>query len=428
MRRSGLSAAALVLLVAAGVVWCSQAVRKAERRTGNDLVGYLEASRALYAGADPYHLPDRFPYIYPLFLAAAIRPLASVPLPAASVAWFALQAACLWYVLRTAGAHAGIGEADLPVAAAAIVAVFGDVVQNEFLNGQVNVIVLALAVSAIHLTDRRPRAAALLLGVAIALKLTPALFLLYWTLERRFRIVLESVLWATVLIASPWLIVGDRLWVLYDSYVREFIFDRTASADPHAEAIFFTPYGLWGWLTSSAPGRVVIIGSSLAVIAALVIWKLRAVPARAATWRRSDAWIFAAATPLLSPMSEVHHLTSLLPAATIDAAAVRRRPGGLFWAATLMFVVFIWVGWADRTGPWYFLSVLCLILSAVTALRVAVESGKAPLNGATEASAGRRWGWPASAGQYRVASYGEVSPKRAANERAKAEAPPQPKK
>ena len=138
-----MSIAALVLLAAAAVVWCSQAVRKAERRAGNDLVGYLEASRALYEGGDPYHLPDRFPYIYPLFLAAAVRPLAAVPLPLASLTWFALQAACLWYVLHTASAHAGIDATDRVVAAAAIVAVFGDVVQNEFLNGQVNVIVLS---------------------------------------------------------------------------------------------------------------------------------------------------------------------------------------------------------------------------------------------------------------------------------------------
>jgi alpha-1,2-mannosyltransferase len=368
MRRGWLRVAVLVLITAAASVWCLQAVRKAERRSGNDLVGYLEASRALYAGGDPYHLPDRFPYIYPLFLAAAVRPLASFPVPVASVTWFALQAGCLWYVLRTAGMHAGIDKADRVVAAAVIVAVFGDVVQSEFLNGQVNVIVLALAVAAIHLTNTRPWTAALLLGAAIAVKLTPALFLLYWALERRFRLVIASVVWSAAFILSPWLIVWDRLWSLYDGYLREFIFARTSSVAPHTETIFFTPYGFWGWLTGSAPGRLVIVGSSLAVVTSLVIWKLQH-PARTAHESRADAWIFAAAIPFLSPMSEVHHLTALLPAATIDAAVVRRRPRRLFWATAVGLVVFLWVGWADRAGPWYFLSVLCLTVSAGVALQ-----------------------------------------------------------
>lgn len=373
MAHSRLTVAAAVLLIMAGVIWCSQAVRKAERRTGNDLVGYLEASRALYAGGDPYHLPDRFPYIYPLFFAAVIRPLAALPIRLASVAWFALQAVCFAYVLSTAAAHSGIERAKRVVAAAAIVAVFGDVVQNEFLNGQVNVMVLALAVAAVHLAERHPRLAALLLGTAIAVKLTPALFLVYFVVARRYRIAVESTVWAVALIVSPWLIVQDRIWPLYDSYVREFVFARTSSADPHAEAIFFTPNGFWGWLTGSAPGRLIVIGSSLAVVTALAIWKDRR-QQRAMNDSGRDAWIFAAAMPLLSPMSEVHHLTSLIPAATVTAAHAQRRAERLFWAATILFVVFIWVGWADRTGPWYFLSVACLMASAVTAIHRSAES------------------------------------------------------
>jgi hypothetical protein len=358
-RHGAVRAALIVLFVAAAIIWCSQAIRKAERQYGNDLTGYLAASRALYAGADPYHLPDRFPYIYPLFLAAVIRPLASVPTPVATVLWFALQSACLWYVIRRAGTHARVADADRVVVAAAIVAVFGDVLQNEFLNGQVNIIVLALAVAAVHLAERRPRVAAALLAVAVAVKLTPALFLLYWLVERRYRLVVESVAWASVLIASPWLVVQNRLWPMYSGYLQEFIFARVSSPDLHARAIFFTFHGFWGWLKGSPAGGAVILSASLLVIIALVVWHHR-------SRRPCASSVYAAGIPLLSPMSEVHHLTFLIPAALVSAAALRDH---VVLAGTALFVVLIWLGRFQRTGPWYFVAVLCVIASACAALQ-----------------------------------------------------------
>jgi hypothetical protein len=358
-RQRTVRAALILLFIAAGVVWCSQAIRKAERRYGNDLTGYLAASRALYAGADPYHLPDRFPYIYPLFLAAVIRPLASVPAPVASVFWFVLQSACLWYVIRTAGAHAGLPGTDRLIAAAAIVAVFGDVLQNEFLNGQVNLIVLALAVAAVHLTERKPRIAAALLGIAVAVKLTPALFLLYWLVERRYRLVVESVAWASVLIASPWLVVQSRLWPMYSRYLQEFIFARVSSPDPETRAIFFTFHGFWAWFKGSAAGGVATLSASLAVVAVLVFWHHR-------SRRPCASSVYAAGIPLLSPMSEVHHLTFLIPATVINAGAWRDR---VVLAGTALFAALIWFGRFQRTGPWYFLAVVCVIVTACVALQ-----------------------------------------------------------
>jgi alpha-1,2-mannosyltransferase len=355
---------ATILLAAAALVWCSQAVRKAERQTGNDLVGYMAASRALYAGGDPYHLPDRFPYIYPLFLAAVIRPLAALPLRAASVLWFAIQAACLWWVMRIVIRDSTLRPRDLLVLAAVVVAVFGDVLQNEFVNGQVNAIVLALAVAAVHLGGGRPRVAAPLLGAAIALKLTPALFLLYWAVERRYRLAAESVLWAIVLILSPAIVAGERVLPMYGTYVREFILARAVSAAPHPQAIFFTPYGFWGWLTGSPPGRALIVASSIGVVLALLLWHA-GVRLRSGA-RRPAAWIYAAATPLLSPMSEVHHLTMLIPAAVMSAVSVQRRESQLVAIASAAFVLLVWIGRFDRSGPWYFLSVLVIILSAAS--------------------------------------------------------------
>ena len=163
------SAAAVVLLLVGGVVWCAQAIRKAERPSGNDLVSYLASSTALYSGSDPYNTGSQFPYIYPLLLATLIRPLAELPPRTVAVLWFMLSSVCLLYVVNAAARCPGRARTFGVLALAGVVAVFGDVIQNELLNGQVNLLVLALVVASVRLANR-PHAAPALLGAAIALK------------------------------------------------------------------------------------------------------------------------------------------------------------------------------------------------------------------------------------------------------------------
>ena len=349
---------AFVLLVAVGVVWCGQTVRKAERSTGNDLVGYLAASEALYTAQDPYHLPDRFPYIYPLFLATLLRPLSLVDVRTATVVWFALECACLVFILRRARLRVGRLDVSGVVAAACVVAVFGDVLQLEFLNGQVNLVVVALIVASVQFADRRPHLAPALLGAAIAIKLTPALMLVYWIVRRRFAYFAQACGWAILFVLLPWLVVRDRLWSLYGDYLHNFILARTASSNPHGTDIFFSLYGFLGWATSSPPGRPVVVLSALAVLTALVLWHV-APPAPGLAearglgggWQKGAAWIYLAATPLLAPMSEVHHLTAALPLAPLTGTA------------GVLFAVFLWIGRLDRRGPWYFLAVVSLVIA-----------------------------------------------------------------
>ncbi len=278
---------AVALLAALAVIWCGQTIRKAERSSGNDLVGYLAASKALYAQQDPYHLPDRFPYIYPLFLATVIRPLASLPVRAASVAWFVLQWACLIYVLRAARLRFGRHEVSGAAAIVILVAIFGDVLQIEFLNGQVNLIVLCLVVASVALAEARPSIAPALLGAAIAIKLTPALLLVYWAVRRRFTFVAQAFAWAVAFILLPWIVVRGRLWPMYGDYLHNFILARTQSADPHGREIFFSVYGFIGWLTGSAPGRAIVVASALAVVGGLVAWHVRRAHVRRATCGRA---------------------------------------------------------------------------------------------------------------------------------------------
>ncbi len=124
------SAAAVVLLLVGGVVWCAQAIRKAERPSGDDLVSYLASSTALYSGSDPYNTGSQFPYIYPLLLATLIRPLAELPPRTVAVLWFMLSSACLLYVVNAAARCPGRARTFGVLALAGVVAVFGDVIHR----------------------------------------------------------------------------------------------------------------------------------------------------------------------------------------------------------------------------------------------------------------------------------------------------------
>jgi len=67
--------------------------------------------------------------------------------------------------------------------------------------------------------------------------------------------------------------------------------------------------------------------------------------------------VYLAATPLLTPISEVHHLTAGLPLASITGLA------------GLPFALLLWIGRFDRRGPWYFLAVLSLVIAGAILVR-----------------------------------------------------------
>jgi alpha-1,2-mannosyltransferase len=374
-RTRGGTVLAILLLAAAATVWSVQAVRKAERSTGNDLVGYLAASEALYGGADPYRVPDRFPYIYPLCLAAAIYPLSALSVPAASVIWSLIQLACLACILRSGRLARGLPLGEFAILAALLVAVFGDVLQNEFANGQVNLLVLALALAGVRLELRSPYLGPLLLGAAIAVKLTPALLLVYWGVKGRWRSVLTASVGALALSVLPWLAAGDRLWNLYAAYVEDFLLARIGA--PVLDGIFFTPAGFWAWLTGTTAGSVAGAISAAAVVSALMVWHLR-LPGRLDIRpddSADEAAPYFAATLLLSPMSEIHHLTYLLPAAGLVACAVPGAGDRLLKFAAVATVACLWIARFDRHGPWYFLAIA--ILTAAACLTLSRKRGVA---------------------------------------------------
>lgn len=211
MQRAAVAVLALAVL-GSGVYFARQSGTNPEAY-GNDFSVYYHAAREVIAGRDPYHysLGEWTPYLYLPLLAELIVPLALLPLPVAAYVWFLISAASIvaaaWMSARLASdtpEQSGPEEQVVEsfwwrgaIAACSAVLVLRFVL-DTFNLGQVNAVVAALAVAHVYLYSRDRKAlSALALVVAVSIKLTPALLLVYHIAKLRLKF---AVACATLLV------------------------------------------------------------------------------------------------------------------------------------------------------------------------------------------------------------------------------------
>ena len=161
-----------------------------------DLDVYRIGSRVWLHGGNLYgQLPStaqgvRLPFTYPPFAAVLLAPLALMPMAAASTLLTLLSAALAAVVLRMflLAVRPKTGKAAhwRTVAWLLPAALVLEPVRNTLNYGQVNVLLMALVTADCLLPGKRwPRGA--LVGLAAAVKLTPAAFVLYFLLRRDYQ-------------------------------------------------------------------------------------------------------------------------------------------------------------------------------------------------------------------------------------------------
>lgn len=202
----------VVCILVGGVYFARQSGTNAEVY-GNDFNVYYHAAREVLAGRDPYRssLGAWTPYLYPPLLAELLVPLAILPLQIAAYLWFLISTASMlsaaWMSARMSaslcapltserGAEyaAANGERggrrlslQAAIAAGAILVVLRFVLDTLNL-GQVNTVVAGLAVAHIYFYARDKKAlSALALVLAVSIKLTPAVFLIYHVAKMRLK-------------------------------------------------------------------------------------------------------------------------------------------------------------------------------------------------------------------------------------------------
>lgn len=281
-----------------------------------------------------YRVPGTtYGFTYPPFAALVMLPLAPMGRHTAIVASLLVNLAALAVVLRILAGPGwrrhGWYRWSLALCALALF----EPLRDTFSFGQVNLVLLALVLGdSWLLSTGRGRWAGVGIGLAAAVKLTPALFIGLLLLARRWRA--AGVATAVALAAT-----GLAAW-----------------ADPRASRFYWTE-ALWdtgrvGRLdyvsNQSLQGVLARLGEpDRALWAAVVLlvlcgWAWRAGRAVAAgDWTAAFALTGAAAC-LVSPITWVHHLVWLLPSFAVLARAGHPRPAGALYAVLCTSVVWLW--------------------------------------------------------------------------------------
>ena len=302
-----------------------------------DLDVYRLALGVWFAGGDLYGpLPPTeagvaLPFIYPPFAAMLLTPFAVLPWTVSWILLFAVSLASLgvtlYVVARRVWPSGGV-QGALAVASAALpLALLLEPVLETFDFGQVNLVLMALvAVDCLAVRPRWPRG--LLVGVAAAIKLTPAAFVLYFLLRGDRRSAAVAV--AAALAATA---VG---FVVDPASSARYWFGGPAAGV--SGSIFYTNQTFQGVVARLGASEFVVTASWLVLTAALLAVVAPVV-------RRTDPPLalvtLAAFALLVSPTSWSHHWVWIAPAVLVcTARAVRDRSAGWGAATGALLVVF----------------------------------------------------------------------------------------
>ncbi|MFL6216158.1 MAG: glycosyltransferase family 87 protein [Blastocatellia bacterium] len=370
-RRAGV-ALAIVAVLASGVYFARQSGTNPQKYENDFNVFYFAASEVL-DGRDPYQevLHAWTPYLYPPVLAELMMPMALLSLPAAAYLWFLINLAAAVAAARMAAALSDIEQVDGSTPSRASRPRFRANETNRFVTwitervnhrsliawlvgiillrfildnfklGQVNLIIAMLAVAHVYCyaTNRR-RWAAAAIALAIAIKLTPALLLVYHLARRRWLYATACGLCAGALIAVSFLPFGARASETFGVF-----FNRTVRNQQGFDLAYGGNQSLRGFVArlttdsttiehpqvSETPtdGSVREPSSRLTLALAAI---LLAVAVGAAVLARTD---MAAAAPffalmvMLSPLSwKAHFVILILPVAFIAGRALYESSQG----------------------------------------------------------------------------------------------------
>lgn len=315
----------LILIFAFGslVLFVFQTDRNYASAKGNDTTVYVESSGKFFSGENPYEISGR-PYIYPLFLLILVYPLTLLQTGfilklIAGTIWVGLIYYSLFMVLgsiwkKTYG-YATIREALFRnyFQIALIVTLLHPFLQDEVLNGQVNIFVMALTMAYFWLLYKnRQLAAGLVIAAAASIKISPALGILMIFLTGQYRVILYFVLSLTVFnLVIPYFINSESI-----NYYTYFVKEVVPFLIEKHQQFGFKNFSLISTLSYILDIRwnplVKIAAVGLTALAFFVPVKLIA-PNIGNSRPFLPAFISLAAIvvtiPISFPMSEVHHLT-----------------------------------------------------------------------------------------------------------------------
>ena len=286
----------------------------------------------LYRGDVKFHTPIglNLPFTYPPLAAIVFCPFSWLHMPAASVAITALTLVLLivsttilltgldvWDTSAALGGPAWLRRLWLAVVITAAAANWLEPIVSNFAFGQINVVLMTLVI-ADCVPRRTPWPRGVLLGLGIALKLTPAVFLLYFLLRRDNRAALTAMASFAAMTLLGFALAWSDSWEYWTRTVHH--------TDRIGEAALNTDQNIAGTLARlglDEHARFPLWVAACLVVLAVTIWAMRRV-------LRAGEPIMAVICVALfglvvSPVSWSHHWVWALPTLLVTGVLAWRR-------------------------------------------------------------------------------------------------------
>jgi alpha-1,2-mannosyltransferase len=343
------------LLTAAGLAWAAwRLLGHTPYRIDVDVYrmggqAWLDG-RPLYADGVMFHTRGGLdlPFTYPPLAAIAFAPFTLLPLPVASAAItlttlvlliastvIVLTRLDVWPSSNGAPGPAWVRRCWLAAAIVALAVIHLEPIQSNFAFGQINVVLMTLVI-ADCLPRKTPWPRGMLLGLAIALKLTPAVFMLYFLLRRDGRALLTTAVSAVVATLAGFAFAWRDSLEYWTETVR--------NTDRIGNTTLNTNQNIAAALARLGIGEGVrFVLWTLACFAALAVtvWAARRL-------LRHDEPVLALICVamfglVVSPVSWSHHWVWALPTVVVTAVVAYRRRHAVLAAVTLAGVaLMVW--------------------------------------------------------------------------------------
>jgi alpha-1,2-mannosyltransferase len=369
--------ATVTAVVAALHVWYGN------RHNFFDLKIYVAAMRwwagghPLYEFVKPDDTQGQLGYTYPPFAALLMRPLAGLPMGVTIAAYVVVSVVCLalsawWLVGPVADRHGWPRWFACGLAFVAMTAL--EPVREAFTFGQVNPILWVLILlDLVVLLPRGSRWVGVGIGLATAIKLVPAIFILYLLVSRRWRasaVATATAVGATLLAAA---LAWSESWTFWAH--------NLAAGEGVGQVAYEFNQSLRGTLARlGIPGQPVLWLILALIVLGYGMWRAR--EAALAGDEVAGLTLTGLVGSLISPVTWVQHIFWLVPALVVLVDTGRRTFAAVVYLTTTVSALSVWsfafhkpggpVGFAF--GNWYVWLMLVLLVRLPVRRQVAVST------------------------------------------------------